>query len=84
MVQRIPSALQIPYEHWIRILILLVARILSLVPSVSCYWHRRHRTLWRQWWIWPLSHSPQLWNLTTVRVSITAKILCTNSVVLCW
>jgi hypothetical protein len=46
---------------------------------VSCYRYRRHRTLWRQWWIWPSSLSPLLWNLTTVHGIVTAKILFTDS-----
>jgi len=56
------------------ILCLCVVRIQNLDPSVSCYRYRRHRTLWRQWWIWPSSLSPLPWNLTTVRLSVTAKV----------
>jgi len=68
------KVLPIPSEQWNAILSLCVARILSLDPSVSCYWYRRHGTLWRQWWIWPSSLSPLLWNLRTVRGSVTVKI----------
>jgi hypothetical protein len=41
---------------------------------VRCHWYRRHRTLWRLWWIWPSYLSPPPWNLTTVRGSVNAKI----------
>jgi len=40
---------------------------LALIP--------KHRTLWRQWWIWPSNPSPPLCNLTTDRGGVTAKIL---------
>jgi hypothetical protein len=73
VVQRYPSTLQVPCEQRNLIFSLCVARILSLDPSVSCYWYRRHRTLWRQWWIWPSSPSPPLWNLTTVRCNVTGS-----------
>ena len=74
MVQRMPWPLQVPSEERNRILSLRVARILHQDPSVSCYWYRRHRTLWRQWWIWPSSLSPLLWNLKTVCIIVTTKI----------
>jgi len=74
MVQKLPWPLKVPSKQRNRILSLSVRRILSLDPSVSCRWYRRHKTLWRQWWICPTSPSHLLWNLITVRGSVTAKI----------
>ena len=78
MVQRLPSELQVLAEQRYRLICLCVSRILILDSSVSCYWYRRHRTLWRQWWIWPSTPSPLLWNLTTVHGSVTANFSFTN------
>jgi hypothetical protein len=88
MVQRMPSPSKVPSEKRNRKLSLCVARILRLDPSVSCYWYRRHRTLWRQWWIWSSSLSHLQWNLTTIRGRVTAKIFiyqaCSfNKILLC-
>ena len=74
MLQRLPWPLRVPSEQRNRILSLCVAQILHQDPSVRRYLYRRHRTLWRQLWIWSSSLSPLLWNLTADRVSANAKI----------
>jgi hypothetical protein len=42
---------------------------------VSCCWYRRHRMLWRQWWIWPSSPSHRREILSTVQGTITVILI---------
>ena len=68
-----PSVVKDFVEHWNRVFFLCVVRILSLDPSVSLHSYRKHKTLWRQWWILPSSPSRLLWNLPTDRGSVNCE-----------